>query len=98
MAGSFINGDRNFTLTGTPSGPFQSEFKKGGKVGFRFGVDLADHWASEASYSFGANDFRIIQTINCLPELPVNPGGVYYPATGAVHNWEIAVGALFYFR
>jgi opacity protein-like surface antigen len=205
VAGSFINGDRNFTLTGTPSGPFQSEFKKGGKLGFRFGVDLADHWAGEAAYSFGANDFRIIQTINFLapnerlverqfdlfvhqflvngsyhfvppgeefrpfvtvgigltrfsptetakqqaltnffsgptrigsdttlgmnfgggfeaaatenmgvrfdlrdhivgiprfglPEQPLNPGGAYYPATGAVHNWEIAVGALFYFR
>ena len=33
-----------------------------------------------------------------LPEQPLNPGGVYYPATGTVHNWEIAVGALFYFR
>jgi len=66
VAGSFINGDRNFTLTGSPSGPFQTEFKKGGKVGFRFGVDLADHCAGEAAYSFGANDFRINETVNFL--------------------------------
>src|SRR5438093_9426095 len=205
VAGSFINGDRNFTLASGPSGPFQSEFKKGGKVGFRFGVDLTEHWAGEASYSFGANDFRINETINFLapnervrqrqydlylhqfivnasyyfvppgrqarpfvtfgldmtrfsptesarqaaltnffntptrigsdttlgmnfgggfeapaseniglrfdlrdhiigiprfglPEQPLNPGGAYYPVTGMVHNWEIGVGAVFYFR
>jgi opacity protein-like surface antigen len=32
-----------------------------------------------------------------LPEAPLNPGGVFYPATGLLHDIEIAIGVLYHF-
>jgi hypothetical protein len=47
-------------------------------------VDLKDH-------VFGVPRFG-------LPEEPLNPGGVFYPISGAIHNIEVGVGAVFYLR
>ena len=57
-----------------------------GKVNQWFGVrlDFRDHITGIPRYG--------------LPELPLNPGGVFYPVDGAVHDLEVAIGALFYFR
>jgi hypothetical protein len=33
-----------------------------------------------------------------LPESPLSPGGVFYPVDGLLHNFEVAVGVLFFLR
>jgi hypothetical protein len=32
-----------------------------------------------------------------LPEVPLNPNGVFYPVKGVVHDFEISVGVVFHF-
>jgi len=54
--GSFLKGERSFTIGGDPK---RSEFAAGGKFGVRGTMDLNDHWAAEAAYSYGTNNLRI---------------------------------------
>ncbi len=64
--GSFLKGERTFTVGGEP---FRSEFANGGKVGFRGAVDLTDHWAVEGAYSFGTNNLRIVELEKAPPRV-----------------------------
>lgn len=57
-SGSFLQGERAFTLGGDS---FRTNFAKGGKLGFRGTVNLTDHWALEGVYSFGRNNLRITE-------------------------------------
>jgi outer membrane protein W len=57
-AGSFVAGSREFLMNSNTA--VRTEYDNGGKVGVRFGVDLRDNWAAEASYSFAKNNLRAI--------------------------------------
>jgi hypothetical protein len=59
VAGSFVAAQRDFTPNGITA--FRSQYDNGGKVGLRFTADLDNHWAAEASYSFGRNNLRVKQ-------------------------------------
>jgi hypothetical protein len=56
-AGSFAGSDRVFVVNSDDI--FQTEFRKGAKLGVRFSVDLTDEWAAEGSYSIGRNNLRV---------------------------------------
>lgn len=55
--GSFLKGERAFTIGGDPK---RSNFASGGKIGGRFTVDLDSHWAVEGAYDYGTNNLRIV--------------------------------------
>jgi opacity protein-like surface antigen len=54
--GSFLKGERSFTIGGDAK---RTSFANGGKFGVRGTVDLNSHWAVEGAYSFGTNNLRI---------------------------------------
>lgn len=56
-SGSFLKGDRSFTIDGAPK---RSNFATGGKIGGRVTGDLNAHWAVEGAYGYGTNNLRII--------------------------------------
>lgn len=55
-SGSFLKGERSFTVGGAPK---RSNFASGGRIGGRFTVDLGEHWALEGAYAYGTNNLRI---------------------------------------
>jgi opacity protein-like surface antigen len=57
-AGSFVGGSREFLMNSNNA--FRTEYANGSKVGFRFGMDLNQNWAGEASYSYGSNSLRAV--------------------------------------
>jgi len=54
--GSFLKGERSFTVGGDAK---RSNFAKGGKFGVRGTVNLNSHWALEGAYGYGSNNLRV---------------------------------------
>src|SRR5713226_4482262 len=58
-SGSFLKGERSFTVDGDTK---RTNFAKGGKFGVRGTLDLTSHWAVEGAYGYGTNNLRIFDT------------------------------------
>jgi len=56
--GSFFRAERSFVLH---DAAFQSEIRKGGRLGLRAASYITDHLAFEGGYSFGHHDLRLAE-------------------------------------
>ncbi|HLW54253.1 MAG TPA: outer membrane beta-barrel protein [Candidatus Angelobacter sp.] len=82
-SGSFLKGDRSFTVDGDPK---RSNFATGGKFGVRVTGNLNSRFAVEGAYSYGTNNLRIID---------VGPPAVTRPFGTRLH--QITGNGLYYF-
>ncbi len=62
--GSFLKGDRTFNVGGTP---MQTDYAKGGRLGFRGTMGLGSRWAVEGTYSYGRDNLRITDLSGAIP-------------------------------
>lgn len=68
------------------------------KLAFNFGGGIERRVSDELGVRFDVRDHITALPKFGLPEAPLNPGGVFYPATGALHDIEVAIGFTYHFE
>lgn len=64
--GSFLKGERSFSVGGTP---IITNYAKGGLIGARVTTDLDARWSLEGAYSVGTNNLRIFDLGGLRPDM-----------------------------
>ncbi|MEE8608238.1 MAG: hypothetical protein V3S55_11590 [Nitrospiraceae bacterium] len=66
-------------------------------LSFNFGGGIEGRFNRWAEIRFDVKDYISAYPRFGLPETSTGPGGSFSPATGVVHNIEVAVGSVFFF-